>query len=427
MMKRCLFLISISTLFFLTIKSQTTLPASIFSNTVLTLANSPYLISNNMVIFQGVVVNVDPGVEIKVDPNFEIEVRGTLLFNGSVTDSIFLHSSQVSAGYAAWKSIHITSTGTLTANYFKMSNCDMGIRLYNNNLQITNSRFFNNNYSITSSASHPFGLIRNCIFHNNNNCVNIFTADNFWVRKCDFYENLNAIGGLGFNQQNIHMDSCNIYSNNFGMNAWLDMWGGDITNTNIFNNSTVGLELYWYDSSPNHQFINNKIYNNGTGVLLKADASPTFVNTYICNNSINNVELTYANSVDVKNVCWCTNDSAAIRSKIKDGYVNSSLGLTYYVPFVQNCSLAMVGVKENNFNDEIFTVYPNPAFDLLYIKQTKNEQITNFKIINIEGKTILSMDKLFEDKIDISELKTGLHLIMFNINDKSYSYKFLKD
>lgn len=426
-MKRYLFLISVSTLFFLTTKSQTTLPASIFSNTTLTQANSPYLISSNVVIFQGVVVNVDPGVEIKIDPNFEIEVRGTLSFNGNSTDSVYLHSSQAMAGNTAWKRIYVTSTGTLTAKYFKMSNSDMGILIYSNNFQVTNSRFFNNNYSIASSGLHPYAFIKNCIFHNNNNCINIMTGDNFWIGKCDFYHNINAIGSLGYSQQNIHVDSCNIYSNNFGINAWLDMWGGDITNTNIFNNSTVGLELYWYDSSPNHQFANNKIYNNGTGVLLKAQTNPTFVNTYICNNTINNVELTYANNVDVKNVCWCTNDSAAIRSKIKDGYVNSSLGLSYFIPFVQNCSFAMVGVQENNFKDEVFTVYPNPALDLLYIKCKENAQVTNLKIVNAEGKTILNMDKLFDDKINISELKKGLYLIRLNINEINYNYKFLKD
>jgi hypothetical protein len=205
------------------------------------------------------------------------------------------------------------------------------------------------------------------------------------------------------------------------------VWGGDITNTNIFNNSTVGLELYWYDSSPNHQFINNKIYNNSTGVLLKAQTNPTFVNTYICNNNINNIELTYSNNVDVKNVCWCTNDSATIRSKIKDGYVNNSLGLVYFTPFVQNCSFAMVGVKENSFDDEIFTIYPNPAFDLLCIKHKENQQVTNLKIFNIEGKAILNMDRLFESEINISELKKGLYLIKLSINENSYNYKFLKD
>lgn len=426
-MKRNIFLTIISTLFLIPLKSQTIIPSSIFSNTTLTQANSPYLISSNVVIFQGIVVNVDPGVEIKIDPGFEIEVRGTLSFNGNSADSIYLHSSQAAAGYSAWKRIYVTSTGTVSAKYLKMSNCDMGIGIYNDNSQITNSRFFNNNYSVASTASHPYGLIKDCIFHNNNNCVNIMTADNFWVRKCDFHDNLNAVGGLGYNQQNIHIDSCNIYSNNFGMNAWLDMWGGDITNTNIFNNSTVGLELYWYDSSPNHQFVNNKIYNNGTGVLLKAQTNPLFVNTYICSNTINNVELTYTNNADVKNVCWCTNDSSVIRSKIKDGYVTSSLGLVYYTPFMQNCSFAMVGVAEKNFKEEIYSVYPNPALDLLYIKCKENEQITNLKIFNTEGKNVLNMNDFFDDTINISELNTGFYLIKFVINDTNYNYKFLKN
>lgn len=429
-MKRYLFLISISTLFFINLKSQTTLPASIFSNTTLTKANSPYLISSNLVIFQGVVVNVDPGVEIKVDLGFEIEVRGTLSFNGNSADSIYLHSSQSAAGYSAWKMILVKETGTISANYLKMSNCDEGIYIvnYNTDLHIANSRFFNNNNAINTIYGHPSGLVKNCVFHNNNYCLKATHYDNnFWIRKCNFFKNLNAVGALGLSQQNLHMDSCNIYSNDFGMNAWLDMWGGDITNTNIFDNRTVGLELYWYDSSPNHNFSNNKIYNNGTGLLLKAETNPSFVNTYICNNSINNVELTYMYNADVKNVCWCTNDSAFIRSKIKDGYVNNSLGLVYYTPFIKNCSSTTVGINENNFKEEIYTAYPNPVNDLLFINCKENERITEIKIFNIEGKNILIRDEVFDNKIDISELKTGFYLIKFVINETNFNYKFLKN
>lgn len=426
-MKAFILLVTISILFLNPIKSQTTLPASIISNTTLTQANSPYIVSGNVVIFQGVIVNVDPGVEIKIDSYFEIEVRGTLLFNGNSTDSIYVHSSQVGAGNSAWKRINTTPTSTVSAKYLKMSNCDMGIAINYDNSQFTNSRFFNNNYSIVSSGSHPHGLIKNCLFHNNNNCVNIMTADNFWVRKCDFHDNQNAIGRLGSNQQNIHIDSCNIYNNNFGVNAWLDMWGGDITNTNIFNNATVGLELYWYTSTPNHQFVNNLIYNNGTGVLLKAQSTTSFVNTYICNNTVNNVELLYSENADVKNVCWCTNDSATIRSKIKDGYVDNSLGLTYYTPYMQNCSLTTVGIKENKFNEELLSIYPNPVVDLLYITHKENELINTIKIFNVEGKNILNVNELSDNKINVSGLKPGLYMIKFVINGNVYNYKFLKN
>ena len=82
---------------------------------------------------------------------------------------------------------------------------------------------------------------------------------------------------------------------------------------------------------------------------------------------------------------------------------------------------------QNSFDDEIFTIYPNPAFDLLCIKHKENQQVTNLKIFNIEGKAILNMDRLFESEINISELKKGLYLIKLSINENSYNYKFLKD
>lgn len=409
------------------LKSQTTIGGSIFTSTTLIKANSPYIVTTNLVIFQGATVNVDPGVEIRMGNGIEIEVRGTLLLYGNTVDSIFIHSTQSPGGKSEWKQIFATSSGIVKAKYLKLSNADQGIMSvnYSTNVLYTNSVFFNNNYALNSIYGHPTGLIRDCDFHNNNNALGIGIYDNnLMIKKCKFYGNVNAIGSIMYNQQNIHMDSCTINNNTYGLNAWLDGWGGDVTNTNIYNNGT-GLELYWL--STNHQFNNNKIYNNGLGVFLKAQSDPTFVNTYICNNTINNVELAYQNNVNIKNVCWCTNDSTAIRAKIKDGYVNNTLGLAFYSPFVTNCSFNMVGVNENSGEKEMFALYPNPSNNLVYIKQPDNMQNINLKIINAEGKNVLNFDDFTSDNINVSELQNGLYLIMITSNDKNFSYRFVKN
>jgi hypothetical protein len=63
--------------------SQTFFNGGIYSNANWTLANSPYIITGNVVVFPGVTLNIEPGVEIRIKegPNFTyyaIESRGTI-------------------------------------------------------------------------------------------------------------------------------------------------------------------------------------------------------------------------------------------------------------------------------------------------------------------------------------------------------------
>jgi hypothetical protein len=66
-----------------------------------------------------------------------------------------------------------------------------------------------------------------------------------------------------------------------------------------------------------------------------------------------------------------------------------------------------------NKNDIKSTIYPNPANDLLFINVSQlNGRNTDYIIFSIEGSIIQSGK--FNNKIDISNLKTGFYLIKLN-------------
>ncbi len=65
-------------------KSQTTVSGGIYSNTTWTLANSPYVMTGNIVVFPSVTLTIEPGVEVRVQENgqsgipYYLETRGTI-------------------------------------------------------------------------------------------------------------------------------------------------------------------------------------------------------------------------------------------------------------------------------------------------------------------------------------------------------------
>jgi chitodextrinase len=84
-------------------------------------------------------------------------------------------------------------------------------------------------------------------------------------------------------------------------------------------------------------------------------------------------------------------------------------------------------VNEGNFNpleiNDLITVYPNPAHDILYING-----LTDFNIIifDLNGRELLNKENISEDYIDISELPTGVFTVHIKKNDKTLIQKFVK-
>jgi hypothetical protein len=55
--------------------AQTTVSGGIFSNTTWTAANSPYIVTGNIVLFPGYVLTIQPGVTVKFSDSTNIEIR----------------------------------------------------------------------------------------------------------------------------------------------------------------------------------------------------------------------------------------------------------------------------------------------------------------------------------------------------------------
>src|ERR1043165_4988860 len=91
-------LYSLLTLFLSTLlfsaTAQTNVSGGIYAYTTWTLAGSPYIVVDTVVVFPGVTLTIDPGVVVKFDDGIGLELRqANLIAVGTVTDSITFTSN----------------------------------------------------------------------------------------------------------------------------------------------------------------------------------------------------------------------------------------------------------------------------------------------------------------------------------------------
>jgi hypothetical protein len=87
-----------------------------------------------------------------------------------------------------------------------------------------------------------------------------------------------------------------------------------------------------------------------------------------------------------------------------------------------------VAVLPNSIADvkeKTFTVYPNPATDLLNISTPSNE-IISIVIFNILGERVYSAESLINNQVSTTSLSKGIYSIQLTTHERSYVSKFSK-
>src|SRR5262245_7039759 len=95
-------------------KAETTAPATtviasnIVTNTIWTLAGSPYSLTVGVTVLPGVTLTIEPGVEVQASQSAELRVNGRLLAIGTASQPITFTSTSGQAG--AWYGISMNGT-----------------------------------------------------------------------------------------------------------------------------------------------------------------------------------------------------------------------------------------------------------------------------------------------------------------------------
>lgn len=403
-------------------RAQTNVGGGIYSSTTWTKANSPYIVTGDIVLFPDKTLTIEPGVEVKFNGYFTIEIRGTLIAIGSVADTISFISN-TSLSKSAWAGIKIPYS-TQNANglfrYCKVKHSFSGVTVEcsggDNSSYIKNSLFDNN--KIASSGYAGWNLpIDNCVFTNNtyaitegnkiiknstfiNNTIGI-NCEVFEARNCFFQNNGSAIDWPVGTSGDALIDSCTIVNNNIGVR----INNGSITN-NIISNNIIGV-------------ITGHLPSTGNDIEYFVPIK----NNHICNNTQYNIENNNSYNKNISLNCFCTTDSTTIENKLFDGYDDISIGLFNYDIYDLNCQTVTRSIFKVGPSSSVNTVFtdnpnisisPNPFNDVITIQMdNRKNKIYSLRIYNIMGQKVQQVESIIAEQkiIDSRSLGSGIYLL----------------
>lgn len=99
----------------------------------------------------------------------------------------------------------------------------------------------------------------------------------------------------------------------------------------------------------------------------------------------------------------------------------SDLGGTIY-------KIVDTSLNSESFEKNLFTIYPNPANNILFIDKSQGNYPTEIEIYNVNGKLVLHQktEKVNQNRIDISQLTKGFYFVMIKNDDNENSqYKLV--
>ncbi len=446
------------------IKANTPVSGGIFTNTTWTLANSPYIVTGNVVVFPGVTLTIQPGVEVRVKMNpsttfgyhgsfgYVIEARGTINAIGTSNAKITFKSDTTIAGQNdLWRGFieKRSQNGKVNLDYTNFYNAFSVIGYdanpssmvfheskFENNAftfvdNFTSLKFFDcqfkgninvfqglcqsytfkrtvfdNNQSVMSSYANGI-LVDSCSFTNNGGCIQTPYGGVLQVKNTLFKGN----GfGLAFPSGTL-IKKCKFIANQLGL-------GGSYATVDscVFDSNIVAI------NAGEKLVVNNcKIVNNQKGIVIfnfnGAFNFPNVLNNKICNNSVYNIENSSDKNLSIPSNCFCETDSAIIESKIFDGYDDPSRGLISYniydstcVGVVQVVNKLVAALSTKQIVTSNFKLYPNPSGNFVTLENTYGFEA--LKLLTLTGAE-LSSTKLTNGKnlIDLSHLPKGIYQV----------------
>ncbi len=470
----------LATVLFLTVicfatNGQTNVSGGIYTNTTWTLANSPYIVVDTVVVFPGVTLTIEPGVIVKFANNKRLEIRNAnFIAWGTSSDSITFTSNSITPTPGIWSEIFLnlgTQSNTLKFNYCNFKFANVALNGGNPNSQYSiiakHSNFSFNNTALTSEWCSG-AVIDSCIFQNNLN-YGIGGLTDFFVSNCNFVNNGTGFSKVTFSSAYANITNCNFYSNQTGISKLglclvkdcilkFNQYGivvgpfsgsyasirncvvdsntatavtlndGDTLFNCTIRNNNIGvcdsMNVYNYDNI----ITNNIIESNVIGIKLFFNQNQIYCNK-ICNNSFYDLyyNVNFGNNISAPNNFWCTPDSASTSAVIYDGYDDINKGLVFFTPIDTEQCYLQTGIVMNTIPTFSFSVFPNPASDYVTVSLPTNALKAEIKIFNMLGKleysSILNQQK---SNIDISILATGLHIVEITDGKNTSRLKLIK-
>lgn len=434
------------------LSAQTNVSGGIYTNTTWTLANSPYIVIDTVVVFPGVTLAIEPGVTVRFDDNKFLEIRqSNLIAQGTSTDFITFTSNSSSPVPGSWKQIFLNQpVPQLTFKYCNFRYASRAIWLipsFLDTITIKNSTF---SFNITGMQMHfsggGFALIDSVKFlHNsvggelirglisNSNFLYDSTGLNGYfcsvknsIIRNNYYDGLNGCDSVV---------NCIINNNNRGViagvikNCIVDSNMVGIPAAGIISNCEIKHNVYGVEAADTIKY--NIIENDSIGIYmdLNGQCCPKVYCNKICDNTAYSLFNGSHFNFSIANNFWCTNDSATIANAVYDGYDNIAMGLVNYMSIdTQQCYLN-TGTSIYILKDfSSISISPNPAtseIKITNLSPTEN-QISIFNILGQQVKSI-GVSHVQSTILPVSDLPAGIYVVTIFDGEKIVCKKFVKE
>lgn len=251
-----LFLVYIISLFACNVLvAQTFIGGAIYQDLNLTSEDSPFIVTENLIITDTVVLTIEPGVEVLFEEGTAFKSRGAIVADGNEDHSIVFRARPQTAD--SWTGITLLQQDQFDTVADVFRHCE----------------FSGVNSTVIVSYRRNDLVVENSLFYDNPNfSIKLFDNINTQIRNNEIRE-----GGYG-----VYISSNSISENMLVDNNTLDnlssvaiiIFGQDgYTANNVFRHNTIsnclyGIQVRGGEKTSNNLFEDNVIYSNEVGLLV---------------------------------------------------------------------------------------------------------------------------------------------------------------
>ena len=304
------------------VSAQTYVSGIISSGSTWTVSESPYIITGNTMIDDGVTLTIEPGATIKFDGNYFLRIQGTLIAEGTLSDSILFTSNYSSPSKGDWDKIEFQGSSddsNCVIKYAIIEYATTGIYINDASPEVTNNTISHCSIGGISWMQGITDLRNNTIddigsqsgtglYVSGNNSTTINISDNFFSNIRGDGIRLSNNNSCSINVSDNNISHVSVHIGRYTAGIYISQSSSDIV---ITNNSISGSKNTYYDGqgiycdgSVNNLTINgNTFTGNNNGLRLNTNDKPvTISNNTIAGSTHNGMILNaYSTNVTISN------------------------------------------------------------------------------------------------------------------------------
>ncbi len=384
----------------------------------------------------------------KVEYGYEIQL------STDENESLIIENCDISYMYNA---ISCGQSGVIVRNNIIHHFNHTGIEIWSANIHIQNNSIILNLFEGADLKGILSWDLNNLIIDNNlifsPVVINGPYSCGIWipdVESCEIYNNIisNMNTGIYLGSNGSIKVVNNTIVNNFGIGVNVyEPESATLLQSNIIAGSAIGIKTYYengfLDISFNNLWDNIENFNSnipGIGEIITTNSNGNPCDTYY-NISLDPLFVDY-NSFDYhisegSPVIDAGNNMNVVSEidldnniRIWDGNNNgiAIVDMGAY-EFGSNAIITSISTLNNNEENNVFTIYPNPIEDVLNIDFDEIQEKPLIELFLITGQIVYSKQLNYLSKnlkINVSFLEKGIYVGIIKANNKNYYFKILK-